>query len=379
MKENLMHYLKTFGQKSFTEAPFSAVDALVLSQLSYLKLEGIVPGFNRREARGWDELKAHPDAGRMFSDPVFGPMYREIFRLVSESVRYRRVRVNYFVERVDQERELQFAAVTFFLGETSVFVSFRGTDETLVGWKEDFNMGYMSSVPAQRLALAYLKGAARYTRGSLVLGGHSKGGNLAVFAAAGAPPAVQQRIRRVYSFDGPGLQKEFYQRPGFGRIEDRFCKIVPEQSLIGMLFANYRKYRVVESYHVGVAQHDLMHWKIRNGRFVYRQDLRRRSSRKAAVLNAWIDSLTREQISVFVEILYGLLCSTKARTVYELAKQPFLKLHTMIESFRRLDSGEKRAFWQIIGRLFQTVIHIIGNCFAFSYDAKASGRMRTDA
>ncbi|MDO4323996.1 MAG: DUF2974 domain-containing protein [Lachnospiraceae bacterium] len=320
--------------------------------MSYLKMSGIVPGFGQSSGVGWREMAEHPEAEKMFADPLYGKQHRRVFGLVARSRRYRQIKANFYKEWFDEKREIQFAAVTFFLGETSIFVSFRGTDETLVGWKEDFNMGYMKEIPSQRSALAYLKGVARYTGGRMILGGHSKGGNLAIYAAACAAPQVQRRIRRVYSFDGPGFQKGFYERPGFIRIEERFCKIVPEQSLVGMILANYKKYRVVESYGSGMVQHDLMQWKIREGRFVYRRELQGRSTRKSAILNAWVNSLTKRQITEFVEILYELLRSTQASTVAELVKRPFRILYLVLRSFGRMDKKRRQSFLQIIGKLF---------------------------
>lgn len=353
MKTNLIQYLREYGSRSFREVPFSEVDALVFSQMSYLKMKGIVPGFGKSSGVGWQEMAAHPEAEKMFADPLYGKQHRRVFRLIADSRRYRQVKANYYKEWFDEEREAQFAAVTFFLGPTSIFVSFRGTDETLVGWKEDFNMGYMKEIPSQRSALAYLKGVARYTTGRMVIGGHSKGGNLAVFAASCAAPQIQSRIRRVYSFDGPGFQKSFYERPGFIRIENRFCKIVPEQSLVGMILANYKYYRVVESYRSGMGQHDLMQWKIREGRFVYLRELRGKSTRKSAILNTWVNSLTRQQISDFVETLYELLRGTHASNVAELVKKPFRVIYLVFRSFGRMDKKRRQSFLRIIGKLFQ--------------------------
>ena len=174
MKNNLMKYLREFGDRSFREMPFSEVDALTLALLVYMKFDGIVPGFNRGAPMSWEDIRKKPGWEHMFSDPVYGASYREAFELISKSRRYGRIRVNYFVEWIDEEREAQFAAITFFLGKGSVFVAFRGTDERLVGWKEDFNMSFLRLVPSQKRALDYVKGVARYTSGRLVLGGHSK-------------------------------------------------------------------------------------------------------------------------------------------------------------------------------------------------------------
>ncbi len=356
MKENLIAYVKTYGQKSFQEAPFSMVDAMAFAQLAYLKYDGIVPGFSRKEALGWKALREHPRAEHMFSDPVFGQSFRNLFDLMADSVRYRNVRLHYFKEWFSEEQEIQFAAVTFFMGDSSIYVVYRGTDETLIGWKEDFNMGYMRTIPAQKYALDYLKGVARYASGRIVTGGHSKGGNLAVYAAACAPEEIQSWIRRVYSFDGPGFRHNFYRKPGFWRIQDRYCKIVPQESLVGVGVAREPQYYVVRSYHVGLIQHDLMNWKIRDGRFVYCKGLKSASKRRAEAVTRWIDSLSNSQIADFVEIMYTLLQSTQARTVYELMKWPLQRLRAIVKSFRALDQSEQQTVRQVFKKLVQMLL-----------------------
>ena len=355
LKANLVQYLKEYGAKSFREAPFSEVDALVFAQLSYLKMKGIVPGFSGKTAVGWMEMARHPQAEQMFADPLYGKQHRRMFDLVAASRRYKNVRACCYKEWFDEEREGQFAAVTFLLGATSVYVSFRGTDETLVGWKEDFNMSYMKTVPAQKSALAYLKGAARYTSGRMILGGHSKGGNLAVYAAAHAPEQIQSRIRRGYSFDGPGFHKAFYEKTGFIRICGKYCKIIPEQAIIGTLFSNDAGYRVIRSYGTGMEQHDLMQWMIRNGRFVYLKDVRGRNARKADIFNRWVNSLSRRQIRLFVEMLYRLIQTAHVSDVSQLMKKPLHVLRVVLKNFISLDKDYQNAFWQTIRKLFEAV------------------------
>ena len=359
VKQNLIRYLRDYGLKSFREVPFSEVDALLLAELSYLKMAGIVPGFNKGQGVSWRDIAEHPDVEQLFTDPIYGKDHRRVFSLVLRSSRYQNVRVNYYVEWFNEETQVQFSAVTFLLGKTSVYVAYRGTDESIIGWKEDFNMAYMKSIPSQRRALAYLKGVARYTQGRLILGGHSKGGNLAIYAGTNGPKEIQKRIRRIYSFDGPGFQKSFYENRGFVRIQDRYCKIVPEESLVGMLFANYRNYRIVESYRTGFGQHDLLQWKIRNGRFMYRKDLNRKSKRQAAIFNAWFNSLSGEQVFVFVETLYDLLCAAHVQSVAQLLKAPFGILRKMASGFRKLDKGKRGIIWGSMRKLVSTVLAFI--------------------
>lgn len=354
MKSTLIEYIQTYGKKSFHELPFSEVDALVLSQLSYLKMKGIVGGFHQKEFMSWNDIKKHPDFERLFTDPIYGSAHRKVFFLVSQSLRYRFIKTGFFEDWFDEKKELQFAAVTFLLGKTSIFISYRGTDDSLVGWKEDFNLSYLPKIPSQKHARDYLKGVARYREGHIILGGHSKGGNLAVYAASTVSENIQNRIRRVYSFDGVGFRQNFYDREGFKKISDRCCKIIPAQSLIGMLFSNQQNYRVVQSYRSGLAQHDLMFWKIRDGKFVYRKNLRRRNLHLARKINSWIDSLSLDQIAAFVNLLYELLKADGP----EYAKKTggsFLniRLKSVCRKFKRLDKNKRKEFLLVIRKYFR--------------------------
>ncbi len=356
MKDNLIQYLLKYRDKSFQQVPFSEADALLFAHLSYMKMLGIVPGFHKSDGISWKQMMEHAQADQLFDDLLYGKKNRKIVEMIRNSVRYRNIKIAYYMEWLDEKRESQFSAVTFLLGKSSSFVAFRGTDESLVGWKEDFNMGFMRSVPAQRQALFYLRGVTRYIpSGRLILGGHSKGGNLAVYASAFASEAVQERIRRIYSFDGPGFHPSFYEQDGFRKIEKKYCKIVPEQSLVGMLLTNYHKYRVVRSYRTGMLQHDPLQWKIKKGKFVYRKELYWKSKRLSRILNTWIDSLNREQIVLFVETVYDLLQSAQVKSIYAFLKKPIRILKKMRSTYRQMDSVRRSDFWKVMKKLFQAI------------------------
>lgn len=353
MKYHLLRYLKEYRQKSFREVPFSEVDALLLSQLSYLKFDHLVPGVGAHHSVGWEEIRDHPQFEHLFDDQIYGGTYRAIFELLYGSRRYGQLRFQYYVNLLNEERESQFAAVTIYLGETSIFVSYRGTDETLVGWKEDFNMSFMKSVPSQTKAVSYLRYVVRHTRGRLMLGGHSKGGNLAVYAASCVPEEMQCRIRRIYSFDGPGFRKEFYESAGFQAICSRVCKIIPEDSWIGMLLTNHPNYRVVRSYGKGMIQHDLLRWKIRDGRFVYREKVYYRSSRRMHALNGWLESLSREQISATVDALYRIFVTARVSTVYDLIGKPLQVCWRLLQAFGELDARARKLVVTLLGKVLR--------------------------
>lgn len=357
MKPDLLNYIREFGEKSFEEIPFSEVDSLVLAEMTYWKFDGLVSGFrNGKAVRGpvsLKDLQEHPDRENMFTDEVYGKRYRKFFQLLCGGRRYRNLRMNYFVNFIDADREIQFSAITFFLENGVRYVGYRGTDETLVGWKEDFNMSFMKGVPSQRAALAYFRRVASLCSGPLMTGGHSKGGNLAVYAASCCEQEIQERILTIYSFDGPGFQKEFYQNSGYRRIQDKIYKIVPGYSVVGMVLYNKMRARTVESFGKGMLQHDPFTWIIKNGRLQYRHDIYRRVSHKMKVLNLWIDSLSTEQIQDFVEISYGILSAAEAENVYAFVKGPIRYLLRMLRALRGLDRTAGKLLATVFGKLLE--------------------------
>ena len=356
---NLFDYIEWRGDLTFEQAPFNNVDNLILSCLGYVVLDELVSGFEccytTTVAEAASLFVQLPESVKNLRNEKDEDVLVEM----AKTKRFGNLELLYHVDQTDRITQKQFAAITVNLGNGSHYVVYRGTDHTVIGWKEDFNMTFCSAVPAQLEAVAYLQKMAECTEGPLYVGGHSKGGNLAIYAGTNGPKEIQKRIRRIYSFDGPGFQKSFYENRGFVRIQDRYCKIVPEESLVGMLFANYRNYRIVESYRTGFGQHDLLQWKIRNGRFMYRKDLNRKSKRQAAIFNAWFNSLSGEQVFVFVETLYDLLCAAHVQSVAQLLKAPFGILRKMASGFRKLDKGKRGIIWGSMRKLVSTVLAFI--------------------
>lgn len=348
MKYSMMRYIEEYKNKSFHEYPFNPVDALLLSQLAYPKMEKIVPGFRADHYPTLKEIHEDPDYEALFTDPVYGQMYHEIFEEIYDSVRYGDIQASFFMKVSRRDQDCNFAAITFRKGNHS-FVAFRGTDGKINAWKEDFNLACEKVIPSQNLALSYLKGAARRTQGKLILSGHSKGGNIALYAASKAPLRIQDRIQRIFSFDGVGFPRSFYGKKGFQRISDRIYKVIPRESTVGLLFSDHCNPRIVKSYKHGLVQHDLMNWKIKDGRFQYCRSLKRSSKNLGNRLNRWIGSLTQTEIREYINCLYQLIGGYEKTMVYELKPTEILsRIHDFI---RHGDAEEKEQFLRVSARL----------------------------
>jgi hypothetical protein len=336
--KNIIGYAET-EMRRFDKKAFCAVDSLVFSQLSYVRFEQIVPP----PSRGAKPVRI----GDLPRAEHFGAMFRwlsvennrALLVALAASPRFRDVLAGGYVSRTDPDIGRQFSAITFILGDGTAYVAFRGTDETFVGWKEDLNMAVFCPVPAQQEAAAYLNETASLLPRSLRLrvGGHSKGGNLAVYAAMTCEPAVQERIAGVYNHDGPGFRKEVTCSPEFRRIEGRIQKTLPKASLIGLLLHDQERYAIVESSVSGLMQHDPFSWAVGDGDFVYTDKLTNGSKIMSRALDQWLGTLTDEKRKVFVDTLFGVLEASGAASFTELSEKGRKSAAMMLASLKNID------------------------------------------
>ena len=227
---------------------------------------------------------------------------------MAHSVRFGGMLLNGYCELMDDAREQQFAALTVELGDGSIYLSYRGTDDTIVGWKEDLNMGYLEVIPSQTRALEYLGRMTRqYPDAKLRIGGHSKGGNLSVYAAVKAPAAVQDRIVRVYNNDGPGFAKPLVGTPEHTRVADRILTVVPQSSVVGQLLEHEQNVEIVRSDAEGMLQHDGFSWQVVGDHFIHLDGFSREGKVIDETLESWEESLGPKQREAFADALYTVL------------------------------------------------------------------------
>ena len=308
---DMIDYLLWRGDLTFAQAPLNPVDTLIFATLSYLRFAGIVPeapGEDITLAAAADALLAAPDAGiRMRSDRD-----RELLETAAGTQRFGGVRLLFYRDVFITAEDTQFSAVTFLPGDGSAFLAFRGTDSTLVGWKEDCDMAFLESVPAQRLARAYTESCGAAMNLPLRLGGHSKGGNLAVYAAAKCDPAVQARITAVYNHDGPGFTEHMMTDPGYLRMVPKIHTYVPQSSFFGMLLEREEPHVIIKSHQVGLMQHDPYSWDVLGADFVPEEALTPDSRFLDRTLKTWLAGMTPEERGAFFDAVFGLLMTENA-------------------------------------------------------------------
>lgn len=312
---SILDYLYWRGDLSLAQVPFGPVDGLILSVLSYIRLDGLVPAGPEGAVplrRAAEDCLSSPRPGRFR-----GENDRLLLRALAEAPRFAPLGLCCCTSRFVPREETQFAALTVLLGDGSACLAFRGTDGTLVGWKEDFNLSFLDVVPAQLEAAEYVRDFAALFPGPLRLAGHSKGGNLAAAGAALSAPKVRDRIASVWSFDGPGLNAYLLSRPGYPELLTRMRSFVPKSSVVGLLLAHEEPCTVVDSAQHGLFQHDPYSWQVQGPDFVRLEEVDAGSRHIDRTLKNWLAGLTDSQRERVADTLYELLSNRDARTVKE--------------------------------------------------------------
>ena len=345
---NLLDYLAWRGDLPLAAVPLCDVDALIFARLSYVPFDGIA------EARVPLYMAARQVlASVQMSDAprACGKEDQQLLTQLLQSPRYADILLDGYENIFDPVRQEQFAALTLHLPDGSAAVAFRGTDGTLVGWKEDFNMAFSTVVPAQLDAVRYLSDVAERTQGGIYLCGHSKGGNLAVYAAAFCAPEVQQRILGVRNFDGPGFTQQVLSQTGFARILPRVRTYLPRSSVVGMLLEHEERYEVVRSTQSGLWQHDGFSWQVRGERFEHLPDLTEGGKLVDETIRTFILSLSPEQRVAFTDALFDILTCTDADTLTDLKEGGLKTAAAMLKKYRTLDKPTRHALGSTL-RLF---------------------------
>ncbi len=354
---NPLDYLHWRGDISFTTAPFNEVDNLILSMCSFLDLEQLIPSSvsgpqpTLREAMSWFDNRS----GRKSKLALLIPeRVMDIIRSASESKRFGDVRVCAFVNHVDDVEVTQFSATTYLLPDLTLFLSFRGTDDTIAGWKENLNLCLDVPVPAEVHAVKYVIQIASEHYGRMRLGGHSKGGHLSIRAAADVPSKVQARIITAFSNDGPGFLPAFYETPGYQAIRNRVFTLIPQSSIVGTLLEqDKRRCFLIRSTENGVMQHDPFSWQVDRTSFERLSNRSRFGKITDEAFKQWIGSMSLEERRSVLNCVFEILDSTGARTLTELDRSKLKNLLVMSRAMREQPPETRKMMFGVFQNLFR--------------------------
>jgi len=314
---DLFDYLTWRGDLTFRQDPPNRVDALIFSALSYISFMGSVeetPEIPISLADAAEEFLRSPNS----ESSVRVKTDLSLLMAAAETRRFGSAMLLHYRSLLIPEEETQFAAITFLLDDDSAFLAFRGTDYSLVGWKEDFNMSFQETIPAQRLALQYTQEIGSKYIMPLRLGGHSKGGNLAVFAAVKAEENIRKRILGIYNNDGPGFTEYLLGDPAYKEMVPRIRTIVPQSSVIGMLLEHEEPYTIIKSKTLGLLQHELYSWEVLGKDFVPMEEITADSHFLNLTIKKWLADMTISERNEVVDAVFDLLSIGDVDNVLEI-------------------------------------------------------------
>lgn len=357
--KNMLDYIKEFGHVSFEERAFSEIDALVLTELEYLPLERVVPSDENGENFVTVKEIAEYMKGRKKELIDENPMMmteerHELSQVIADAPRFQSLKFFGVVSVWDKDTTKQFAAVTVEVEPSVRLVVFRGTDETLIGWKEDFLMTYSPLVAAQTDAKEYLAKQASLFDGDLMVSGHSKGGNLAIYAAATQEEDVQLRIVDIFCFDSPGLYRSVLETKGYQNIVPLAMRYIPQDSLVGLMLESEVPYVIVKSNATGAMQHSAMTWEIEDGQFIKMEKLTKNSQLNDQTFKKWTESVSDEELELFWNVFFELLFSVGIDTVNDLYGQFMHYVQEFLKAAGNMDEEKRELLTRIALLLVST-------------------------
>lgn len=343
---NIMDYISWRGDLSFEQSQFNEVDNLILACFSYVNLDGI-PAVTKQKGIGLKKLteefmKLHT-MKELEADKSFIRLAPFMMMEMAKSVRFGKCVVRNYVNDIVTEAEQQFAAMEIVLEDGTSYVSFRGTDDTIIGWKEDFNLS-TGVVPAQKRAIEYLQKISEHTDGMLRVGGHSKGGNLAIYGSVMCKSA-HEKILEIYSNDGPGFSREFQELPETKEMMPKIIRIIPEYSIIGTLLEHEKEPVIVASSSKGLLQHDAFSWEVQGPALVRRDSLNKTALRFIEILHKWIDGMDMEQKRLLIEDLFATLQASGYENLSEVQSGGLKSLAAMVKRVEKF-APESRGMMQ---------------------------------
>jgi hypothetical protein len=348
---NLLTYIEFRGDLPFNIDPVNKVDNLIFSRLAYIDFDDIEENGETLKSIS----KRYSTIDDKWDNLVF--VTEEVKPLLEEAAlnkRYENIKVKDFVNIIDEKIELQFSAVCFQLDMETVYVAFRGTDDTLVGWKEDLNMIYLDSIPAQEKAKEYLEDIIKLNDyKNVYIGGHSKGGNLAVYSSINIDSNYQYLIKGVYNNDGPGFKESITWKPEYINISDKIFTLTPQNSIVGLFLENNINRSIVKTTESQAFEHNTFTWLVSRNDFKYVDEINDNIKFVDTTSRNALQRLSDEQRKTFVDVVYLILSSNENKRVTDLNKGMFSNFIEASKKFRALDDDTKKAVDFVLSSFFQ--------------------------
>lgn len=359
---NVIDYTEASQYDSFYDKDVNALDILALTEIAYLPFDHLVPA----------DLSSHQHISllhlaRHFEEKLKKPLLPftmitgnrlNLLSRLSQYKRYKHIKAFAFINDYSLDSQKQFAAIAYQIRPKEFVIVFRGTDDTLIGWKEDFHMTYMAEIPAQRSAAEYLTHMLSTIEGTFFIAGHSKGGNLATYAASQVPSALQEKIQKVYSFDAPGVHASVIQSPGFQAITKKLQPIIPQNSIVGMMLETPENALIVKSNAISLMQHVSFSWEIEGDQFKQVSSITDDSIQMDKTLKAWTASLSDEELKDFFDLFFGVFIEAGVLRFGDITIDTSSKIQKIIQNSQSMTTEQQAMMERLVRLLIDTRFQI---------------------
>lgn len=371
---NIIDYVKWRSDLSFQNDPFNDIDALALSLLAYVEFNNVVISdrcYLKDVAEMFFKLN---DVEKLMEEFSFTKNSIVLLEIMAKSNRYQDILVSDYVSELDYKITKQFAAITFWLPDGSIFISYRGTDDTILGWKEDFMMSYKTLIPSQIRAKEYLEMIVkknykysfnflyknrnkqtnifkifkeylyqRFHGVKIRIGGHSKGGNLAVYAASNSEKKLTDRIICVYNHDGPGFDLQNTQLVNYDLLISKIKKYVPENCIFGIMLDSLEDVVIVKSDAKSLMQHDAFTWQIEGKKFITCMNFNKDSQAMESTFKSWLSKVDKNTRKQAIESIFNILDAIKIEKINDFSQKAFIHLIKALKQLKNMDNESREA------------------------------------
>lgn len=346
---NFLDYITWRGDLSLRQDSFNAVDSLILSRFAYLPLDNIVSNTPITIADAYTQYIA---LERHNSNDVIMPLDNLLFEQTASSKRFKNFTIQHFTHLLDKKRQVQFCAMLIHLDDHTTYILFRGTDNTLFGWKEDFNMAFEPIIPSQNFARAFVLSHINDLKERIIFGGHSKGGNLAIYSAIFTHAIDTKRIKTIYNFDGPGFNDELEFNERYKLLKPLIKTFIPQTAIVGLLMNYMSNYKVIQSSAKGFAQHDTYSWLVKGSDFIYVPKIDKESQRLENAFKTVLKDFQKDDLKIIINTFYDMLISANITDVRDFNEETLQKLIALAHRYRTLDKRSST----LVKKFIQTFI-----------------------
>ncbi|MCI2069596.1 MAG: DUF2974 domain-containing protein [Bacilli bacterium] len=357
---NIIQWAKKYQDVSLTELPLTEMDYAFFACASYFDFGRLIKPEDREKLISPTHFKSEADKKILTEKTLEPPHSKAVFENLGFSKRYSHWKISHLHEENLPQKAIQYASMLFTLPGGNYIFAYRGTDLTLFGWEEDFLMT-VEDIPAWNLALNDLIKVLSFIPedAKITVVGHSKGGNLAAFASARLPATLQDRLKAVYDFDGPGFKNRLVDSEGFKRIEKKFIKLIPVDDMIGTLLDDYQGYKVVQAAGIknGLWEHSLFTWKTGKKGFLRAPAISKTAWAFAKAMDETLDSLSPEEKREFIKKLFTFMDDCGVKELTDVTGKFFQTSKAILNGYKKSEKKDWVDFFKKIQSLMRLYIH----------------------